>query len=335
RKLAPLRRRVAELVARNGQQGDPKLVADLISGRAEVIAGLEGAARAAEGRILRAAPPLATLVEIAGRVMAVRNEMGGRSLQINAWLAGQPITDVTLSGAIRVNGRIGSAMEDARRLTLARGEAPLLEVLDKVEAEYVRGIEPRYRAFVEAAMAAHGKSAAPVWPSSPAEFARWTVPALVPVLALRDAALDAAIAQGDAAAAAAGARLRSLASLALAGIALSLAIAGVVLLLRRLVLPVRQMTGNVGRIAAGELDIEVPCRGRADEVGEMAAAVEVLRVNSIEQRRLSAEAEQARAAREARAARMEGLVQGFQAQAGEMVRSLSSASGSSRRRHAA
>ncbi|WP_052401672.1 methyl-accepting chemotaxis protein [Muricoccus aerilatus] len=325
RKLASLRRRVAELVARNGQQGDPKLVADLISGRAEIIAGLEGAARAAEERILRAAPPLATLVEIAGQVMAVRNEMGGRSLQINAWLAGQPVTDATLSGAVRVNGRIESAMEDARRLTRARGEARLLEVLDKVEAEYVRGIEPRYRAFVEAAMAAYGKSAAPAWPSSPAEFARWTVPALIPVLALRDAALDAAVTQGDAAAA--GARLRLLASLALAGIALSLAIAGVVLLLRRLVLPVRQMTGNVGRIAAGELDIEVPCRGRADEVGEMAAAVEVLRVNSIEQRRLSAEAEAARAAREARAVRMEGLVQGFQAQAGDMVRNLSSSSG--------
>ena len=324
RKLEALRRRVAELVARNGQQGDPKLVADLITGRAEIMAGLEGVARAAEERIVRSAPPLATLVEVAGQVMAVRNEMGSRSLQINAWLAGQPVTDATLSNALRVNGRIEGAMEDARRLTRAKGEPALLDVLERVEAEYVRGIEPRYRGFVEAAMAAHGKAQPPAWPSSGPDFARWTVPALVPVLALRDAALDAAIAQGDAAAA--GARLRLLASLALAGVALSLGIAGVVLLLRRLVRPVREMTGNVGRIAAGELDIEVPGRGRGDEVGEMAAAVEVLRVNSIEQRRLSAEAEAARASREARAARLENLVQDFQARAGDMVGSLSSAS---------
>ena len=324
RKLDALRRRVAELVARNGQQGDPKLVADLMSGRAEIMAGLEGVARSAEQRIVRAAPSLATMVEIAGQVMLVRNEMGSRSLQINAWLAGQPVTDANLTTAQRATGRIESAMESARRLTRAQGGARLLAVLEKVEADYVGAVEPRYRAFLDAAMAAYGKSTPPAWPASGPDFARWTVPALVPVLALRDAALDAAVEQGDASAAAA--RLRLMASLSLAAIALSMAVAGVVLLLRRLVLPVRQMTGNVGRIAAGELDIEVPCQGRADEVGEMAAAVEVLRANSVEQRRLGEEAAARRAAREARAARMEGLVQDFQVQAGEMVRSLSAAS---------
>ena len=324
RKLGELRRRVGELVARNGQQGDQKLVSDLITGRAEIMEGLEGVARSAEQRIVSGSPALATLVEIARQVMTVRNEMGGRSLQINAWLAGQPVTDASLSNAQRLTGRIDVAMENARRLVRVQGQPSLLRVLDKVEADYVQAIEPRYRAFVDAATAAHNKPGAPAWPTSAPDFARWTVPALVPVLALRDAALEAAIEQGDASAMAA--RTRMLVSLALAAIALSLAVTGVLLLLRRLVRPVREMTGNVGRIAAGELDIMVPHQGRGDEIGEMAAAVEVLRVNSVEQRRLGAEVAAAQAAREARASRMENLVQGFQAQAGEMVRSLSSSS---------
>ena len=90
--------------------------------------------------------------------------------------------------------------------------------------------------------------------------------------------------------------------------------------------PIMGMTAAMRRLAAHDLAIEIPGANRRDEIGEMASAVTVFRDNMKEADRLSAEAESARATREARSARMEGLVRGFQERAGEMVRTLSAAS---------
>jgi methyl-accepting chemotaxis protein len=324
RKFNLLRGRVGDLLARGARQGDPRLVSELITGRSEVLEGLEGVARNAEQRIGRDAAKVALLAEIARQAMNLRNELGARSLVINAWLGGQRVAPESLAQALRLNGRIEMTFETARRLTEARDDRELNAVLAKLETDYLGTVEPHYRAFVDAAQTALGRPDGPSWPTSAQDFARWTVAALVRVLPLRDAALDAAIQQGDSAAAVA--RTRLFGSLALAGLALLLAAGGIILLLRRLVTPVRELTGEVGRIAAGDLEIDLPHRDRRDEVGEMAGAIEVLRVNSVAQRRLEAEAEASRASREARAAQMEGLVRGFQERAGEMVRTLSSAS---------
>ncbi|HEV7416726.1 MAG TPA: HAMP domain-containing protein, partial [Tianweitania sediminis] len=62
------------------------------------------------------------------------------------------------------------------------------------------------------------------------------------------------------------------------------------LLARAVANPVIAMTSAMGRLAAGEIDITVPATGRTDEIGEMAAAVEVFRTNALENRRLEQEA---------------------------------------------
>jgi methyl-accepting chemotaxis protein len=76
---------------------------------------------------------------------------------------------------------------------------------------------------------------------------------------------------------------------------------------RAIAMPISGMTAAMRRLAAGETELDVPAHGRGDEVGSMAAAVEVFRVAAIEKLRLDAEAEAAhraldaeRAAREAR-----------------------------------
>ncbi|MCR0982027.1 methyl-accepting chemotaxis protein [Roseomonas populi] len=325
RRLEALRRRVAEMAARNGREGDPKLVADIMADRAAMLDGLDGVARDAERRIGQDAPAAAGLAEIAREVMTARMDKGTRSLLINAWLAGQPVTAAGLADGQRLTGRAELALETARRLAQAVGNPAVLRALSVAQSEHMDGVEPRYRAYLDAAAAASfGRQGTPAWPGSSAEFRQWTVPALKTVLPLRDAALDAAVEVGDVSAS--GARTRLILSLAMALLALGVAAGGVWLLLRRLVRPVRELTGGVGRIAAGEIETELPHRGRADEVGEMAEAIEVLRVNSVAQRRLETEAEASRAHREARAAGLETLVRGFEGRAGEMVRTLSAAS---------
>ena len=55
--------------------------------------------------------------------------------------------------------------------------------------------------------------------------------------------------------------------------------------------PIQTITGSMNNLAGGDADTEVPFGGRADEIGEMAAAVEVFRKNAVENRRLEQETE--------------------------------------------
>jgi diguanylate cyclase (GGDEF)-like protein len=64
-----------------------------------------------------------------------------------------------------------------------------------------------------------------------------------------------------------------------------LALSAVLFLLRHLVLPVQRLTAIVTRIADGDLAAEVPERGRRDEIGAMAAAIEIFKANAVELRR--------------------------------------------------
>jgi methyl-accepting chemotaxis protein len=109
-------------------------------------------------------------------------------------------------------------------------------------------------------------------------------------------------------------------------LALTLGVAGLLVASRRISGPILGMTEAMRRLAERDMGGAIPGTGRRDEIGQMAAAVAVFRDSMIEADRLSAEAEASRASREARAAQMEGLVRGFQERAGEMVRTLSSAS---------
>ncbi len=90
--------------------------------------------------------------------------------------------------------------------------------------------------------------------------------------------------------------------------------------------PVTAMTDAMQRLAGGDNDVEIPARGRGDEIGEMAGAVEVFKANAIERVRLEAEAKEAeiRAEKEKKQA-MEDLADKFEANVGDVLRSVTSA----------
>src|SRR5260370_24647185 len=56
--------------------------------------------------------------------------------------------------------------------------------------------------------------------------------------------------------------------------------------------PVSAMTAAMRRLAGGDHAIEIPARGRMDEIGEMARAVVVFKDNMIETARLRVEQEE-------------------------------------------
>jgi len=105
----------------------------------------------------------------------------------------------------------------------------------------------------------------------------------------------------------------------LVGLGLAIAIA------RGISNPLAAMTAAMKRMADGDLDADIPARNRRDEVGAMAAAMEVFKQNGLEARRLAAAQESERQARDRRATHLAGLVRGFEGRAGALVATLSAA----------
>ncbi|GAB4190973.1 MAG: HAMP domain-containing methyl-accepting chemotaxis protein [Thalassobaculales bacterium] len=111
-----------------------------------------------------------------------------------------------------------------------------------------------------------------------------------------------------------------------AGAAIGIGLVLAWLIGRGIAVPVQSMTAAMGSLAAGDLGTEVPSRERRDEIGRMAAAVQVFKESMTEAERLRGEqeAQKARAAEERRRA-MRELADAFESKVGGVVRTVSSA----------
>lgn len=95
---------------------------------------------------------------------------------------------------------------------------------------------------------------------------------------------------------------------------------------RQIAKPISGMTQSMKKLAAGDHSVAIPGVGRFDEIGDMAAAVQVFKDTALETERLKAEqaALEARTAEEKKKA-MNDLADRFQTQVGSIVNSISSA----------
>lgn len=148
-------------------------------------------------------------------------------------------------------------------------------------------------------------------------------------LGIRDAAMAQAMSLAEAAR---GSALTRLLLVAVGMVLVALLVIGVTMLfVRRVVQPLVGITAAITRLAEGDREIDVPARGRRDEIGEMAGALETLRLNAIEAARLESEHRTQQQAREARAARIEALTLEFDAASNEVIQSVGAAGDAMRR----
>jgi len=95
---------------------------------------------------------------------------------------------------------------------------------------------------------------------------------------------------------------------------------------RRLACPIRSLADIMGRLAANDLDVAVSGSERRDEIGVMAASVQVFKDGLIRARTLEAEAAQARAAAEAqRRSGMHAIADAFEGTVGGIIGTVSAA----------
>ena len=125
-------------------------------------------------------------------------------------------------------------------------------------------------------------------------------------------------------AAASASRLANWVGLATIGL---VSIIGLLVLHAGIARPISEMTVMMGRLAQGDLTLEVPGAGRDDEVGAMAAAVGVFKDSMIRTRQLEKDTELARAGTEAqRKAAMREMADAFEAAVGDIVGRVSASS---------
>ncbi len=117
------------------------------------------------------------------------------------------------------------------------------------------------------------------------------------------------------------------AMLVIAGVALAIGILCAFFIGRSISRPISSMTATMGEIAGGNLDIEIPALANRDEIGDMARTVVVFKDALIAQRAADEVTRRDAEAKAARSQALEALIVGFEGKVGELVASLSAASG--------
>jgi diguanylate cyclase (GGDEF)-like protein len=277
--LASARARVAQGIQKPLPERDPGLVPAIMAQLYERLDAVEAAVAAAEGTVARASASVGALVAVGSLAVDMRGAAGRRSSHLSGWIGGRALAPRQIEEAMHLTGQIQHAWDRLRRQVQVVGSPPrLAAAVAATQDGFFRQAEPTYRDLLAAARAGQPP------PMALPDWRRWTIAMLPGTLLARDAALEEAVAHGEALAADARARLALAAAATLA--ALGLAAAALLVLLRRLIWPVQRLTAAVTRLAGGDLAaVEVPERGRRDEIGAMAAAVEVFRETAVELRR--------------------------------------------------
>ena len=108
------------------------------------------------------------------------------------------------------------------------------------------------------------------------------------------------------------------------GLLLAVALLGSIVVFA-IVRPLGAMTGAMGRLANGELAVDVTGTERKDEVGTLARSLQVFKDNAIQARRLAAEQEVENQAKMRRAEVLDQLTQTFERNVSSLTQGLSSA----------
>ena len=115
---------------------------------------------------------------------------------------------------------------------------------------------------------------------------------------------------------------------AMVAAAVASAVGAAALLIRGIAFPVRAMTACMRALAAHDLDVRIPARGRGDEIGQMADAVHVFH-DAMVTGEASRTAERAAVAqRTERAGRLDDLVRNFEQHVARLAAALTESAGS-------
>jgi len=250
-------------------------------------------------------PVIALLVEIKNAGWEVRNYAGlARNIYGDVQQAG------TLSPAMAAKltdheARIDSAWTRLLDLVaLPAVPASVAESVKTARANYTGTYQPMVAAIRTSVTA--GKPA----PVPMDQMMASSTETLGLLMHMPDSALAACVTYAEQRSAAATRRL--LAELFIFALAIAVGLGGILVIRRRIVLPIDGIVAAMRRVAGGQLDADVPYAERRDEIGELAAALAVFKANAVEKDRLAALEKQEQEARARRQTAIEAAIGEFE-----------------------
>jgi signal transduction histidine kinase len=255
---------------------DPSFARAYVSGMFELVGRVTQLSVRLDQVVSRADPAIGQISSIARIAGGVRDLAGRKgTIFVTLLAADVPVSAATQRQLAEYTGRIEQWWDRMQSLiAMTENSGDIRTAAERVEREYFHASAEVYGPILEAPRPRRA------WSGSVADFRQWQLPVLQSILHLREAAFAVANERVEEQFESA---VRALVLATLAAISvLVLGLAGVAVFGRRVIYPILRLTEVIGRLARGERRLAIPARGRQDEIGEMAAAIETLRVNAIQ-----------------------------------------------------
>ncbi len=320
-KLGDVRAATDRVLAMPANARDAAVVKGFLPGVARVAASIEPLLNRLENQVTAADASLSALLGVARTAQDLRISAGSRAASMSAAVSmHRPLTATEISAIDRGQGRVDLDRERIEAGVDQIGSpARLVKPLKDATEVYFGQVAPWLEKDI-LARRSDGKYEI----NSEDELAGRVVPAVQSFFAVRDAALAEA---AERASAARGAAMTMLVIAGLAVVALLGVLAGVtVMLRRRVIMPLANLTDVVGDMAAGRHDVTIPASARADEIGARAGSLQVFKEALIATKAADESAAAEATAKIERGQRVDTITRDFEAMIGDVVDIVSSAS---------
>ncbi|MCJ2123015.1 methyl-accepting chemotaxis protein [Methylobacterium sp. J-077] len=318
--LLALRPQVDAALAVPGAQRSAGTLPAFAEASQTLLDALMAANDAIDAVIPRGDASLAHYLDLKRAAWTSRALAGGVVVRIElAVAAGTPWSQADIVAASEERGRLAAAWDGVVRAAADETSDTVRAAFRKAKADNFEGEAIARRQAATEALA-QGR---PTGLSIDALRTRQT--AEVNTIAdLASAALDALVDRARALTAEAQATL--LRTVLFLAAAILLTGIGTLVVVRRVLRPIRSMTEAMRALASGDSTVTVPVRDRQDEIGAMAAAVQVFKDNLLRTRQLEAEADEVRrAAEEQRRAVTRQMAERFEAAVSGIITQVSTA----------
>jgi len=261
----------------------PTLSGLWVGGGGMLTASIDALSEQLSGEINQADPIITEMMKIKQIAWVVRDAAGTDRLNVGAVIAnGSGISPAQQQQFALLSGRIDAGWqvisEDAHWLNMPR---PLKDSVAKAQKLYFQDLRARRKALLADVTA--GRQAA----ISGVEWVNLSNPALEAIMDVANTAFDLSDAQAAGQESAATQDLA--AALVFTLFFLGFGIFAVSFVIRRIALPMADITAAMRAVADGDLDREAPFVERQDEIGELARTLNIFRDKGRENRRLAAE----------------------------------------------
>jgi methyl-accepting chemotaxis protein len=288
-RILDVRGRVDSELALPLEKRDPEVSKTSLATGGEFLSTLESASNAVEGHIRTLDASMTPLIQIRSFAWATRAFGGAGALVLNGLVAsGKPMTPELQANVAVADANAAFAWKSTGILVDHPDTLPAIkEAYATANTTYFTGPFVETRKSMVAALESGAKP-----PLAIDDWRPLTTSTLKTIADVASVAMDEMNEQ--AAAAMQSTFTLSIVYLAIFLIAVALSVTGIIVVLKRVIRPIEALTQCMGTLAGGNTDVTVPAAERKDEIGGMAASVEIFRQAAIRNSDLERQTEEGR-----------------------------------------